>query len=320
MRSRASSTGSPSRSRTSTSRSTAQQLHVQPDQLQPTGDHRHDRRDEGASHARVRAVPGHELRDPEIPAHSHRHDNGAGQQSQRREPAFKSPTRRAPRAKTWFKEAKFDLPKQLPARLTTLQQACLAATFEANPAACPHAALIGHATVHTQVLPVPLEGPVYFVYYGGAKFPEAVLVLQGYGITVDLHGETFIDNATGVTSATFRNTPDVPFQSIEVNIPEGPYSEFGANLPPKNNYNFCGQTLTMPTHFQAQNNNEINQNTPITITGCKNIKTPKETRAQKLTKALHACKKDEKQGKRVACEHAARNKYRTKASKNAKGI
>ena len=35
-------------------------------------------------------------------------------------------------AQSWFNEAKFDLPKQLPARLTTIQKACLAATFEHN--------------------------------------------------------------------------------------------------------------------------------------------------------------------------------------------
>jgi hypothetical protein len=214
----------------------------------------------------------------------------------------------------WFQEAKFDLPKQLPARLGTLQQACLAATFETNPANCPHAALIGHATVHTQVLPVPLQGPVYFVSYGGAKFPEAVLVLQGYGITVDLHGETYINNATGITSATFKSTPDVPFENIEVTIPEGPYSEFGANLPANANYNFCGQTLTMPTHFKAQNGQETNQNTPITITGCKTT----ETKTQRLAKALKACKKDKAKRKRAACENAARKKYATKASKKGK--
>ena len=206
----------------------------------------------------------------------------------------------------WFKEAKFDLPKQLPARLGTLQQACLAAVFEANPAGCPAPSRIGIATVHTQVLPVPLQGPVYFVSYGGAKFPEAVLVLQGDNVTVDLHGETYIDNATGITSATFRNTPDVPFENIEVNIPEGPYSEFGANLPAKNNYNFCGQTLTMPTHFTAQNNQQINQNTPITITGCH---TKPKTNAEKLAAALKACKKNKAKRKRTACEKAARKKY-----------
>ena len=42
-------------------------------------------------------------------------------------------------AQSWFNEAKFDLPKQLPARLTTIQKACLAATFESNRPACPAA-------------------------------------------------------------------------------------------------------------------------------------------------------------------------------------
>jgi hypothetical protein len=213
---------------------------------------------------------------------------------------------------SWFNEAKFDLPIQLPARLTTLQQACLAATFEANPASCPAASLIGHAAVHTPVLPVPLQGPVYFVSYGGAKFPEAVVVLTGDNVTVDLHGETFIAKS-GVTSATFKNTPDVPFESIEVSIPTGPYSEFGTNLPAKDKYNLCGQKLVMPTFFKAQNGLEINANTPISITGC-----PKAlTRTQKLSAALRTCHK--KHGvKRASCETTARKAYGAKASKNSK--
>jgi hypothetical protein len=172
---------------------------------------------------------------------------------------------------SWFQEAKFNLPKQLPARLTTLQKACLATVFETNPAACPPAATIGHAIVHTPVLPVPLTGPVYFVSYGGAKFPEAVILLQGYGVTIQLHGETFI-NKQGITSATFRNTPDVPFENIEVTIPTGHNSEFTTNLPPKAKYNLCGQKLVMPTLFKAQNGLETHQNTNITITGCKKPK------------------------------------------------
>jgi hypothetical protein len=184
---------------------------------------------------------------------------------------------------SWFKEAKFDLPKQLPARLTTLQKACLASVFEANPASCPPASLIGHAVVHTQVLPVPLAGPVYFVSHGGAKFPDAVIVLQGDGVTVDLLGETFIDGKTGITSATFRNTPDVPFENIEVTVPAGPFSEFAAVLPPKAKGNMCGQKLLMPTGFVAQNRLEIHQNTPITITGC-----PKAHKAKKTRRAHRA--------------------------------
>jgi hypothetical protein len=201
-----------------------------------------------------------------------------------------------------FSEAKFDLPRQLPARLTTIQKACLAATFESNPAACPAASLIGHAVVHTQVLPVPLQGPVYFVSYGGAKFPEAVLVLQGDGVTVDLHGETFIAAKTGITSATFRNTPDVPFESIEVTVPAGPFSEFGANLPAGAKGSFCGQNLKMPTLFKAQNGLEVHADTAIAVTGCA------PTPAQKLAAALKACKHKPK-GKRAACETQAHKRY-----------
>jgi hypothetical protein len=170
-------------------------------------------------------------------------------------------------SQAWFKEAKLDIPKQLPARLTTIQQACLAATFEANPASCPAHSKIGEAVVHTEVLPEPLKGPVYFVSYGSAKFPDAVMVLTGDNVTVRLTGETFIDSKTGVTSATFPDTPDVPFENIEVTLPTGEYSEFGANLG-EGKYDFCGQKLTVPTEFKAQNGLEIHEETPVTITGC----------------------------------------------------
>ncbi|HEX3519662.1 MAG TPA: hypothetical protein VHT29_11585 [Solirubrobacteraceae bacterium] len=175
-------------------------------------------------------------------------------------------------SQSWFNEAKFDIPKQLPARLTTIQKACLASVFESNRAACPAGSQIGHAVVRTPALPVPLTGPVYFVSHGGAKFPDAVLVLQGYGVTVDLVGETFINGKTGVTSATFRNTPDVPFESIEVSLPTGPGSEFGANLPASAHGSFCGRTLTMPTLFKAQNGLEIHQNTKVGVAGCAKAK------------------------------------------------
>jgi len=216
-------------------------------------------------------------------------------------------------SQSWFNEAKFDLPKQLPARLTTIQKACLAATFESNRSACPPASIIGHAVVHTPVLPVPLEGPVYFVSYGGAKFPDAVLVLDGYGVHIELHGETFIEGKTGLTSATFRNTPDVPFESIEVSIPTGPHSEFGANLPASAHESFCGQKLVMPTLFKAQNGLEIHENTAIAVTGC-----PKAlTRSQKLAAALKACRKKHNKAKRAKCEKAARKAYGARTSRRS---
>jgi len=196
-------------------------------------------------------------------------------------------------SESWFREAKFDLPKQLPARLTTLQKACLRATFEADRAACPAASRIGTATVSTPVLANPLTGIVYFVSYGGAKFPEAVIVLEGEGITIELHGETFINGKTDITSATFRNLPDVPFNSIQVNLPTGRYSEFAPNLPAKANDSFCGQKLSMPTRLVAQNGLEIKQTTPITITGCpKHHKASKHrNKGKKAGKSSHRARK-----------------------------
>jgi hypothetical protein len=200
-------------------------------------------------------------------------------------------------SQSWFNEARFDIPKQLPARLSTIQQACLAATFEHERSKCPKHSIIGHALVHTPVLPVPLEGPVYFVSYGGAKFPDAVVVLDGDNVHVELHGNTFINGKTGVTSATFKALPDVPFESIEVSLPTGEYSEFGANLPAKAKDSFCGQKLTMPTFFKAQNGLEIKQSTKLVVTGC-----PKAKKASNK----HAKSRKGKQAGRSSTRHARR--------------
>jgi hypothetical protein len=205
-------------------------------------------------------------------------------------------------------KVKVDLPKQLPSRLTTLQKACLAATFDANPAACPTASIIGHAKAITPILPVPLEGPAYFVSHGGEAFPSLVMVLQGYGITIDLTASTFISK-TGITSSTFKAVPDQPVTSFELTLPQGKYSALAANG------NLCTSKLTMPTAFTAQNGLETHQSTPITVTGCPKTKTP--TRAQKLAKALKACKKKPK-AKRATCQQQARKQYAPVKAKKKK--
>jgi hypothetical protein len=171
-----------------------------------------------------------------------------------------------------IKSVKVDLPKQLPSRLTTLQKACTAAQFDANPAGCPPASMVGHANAITPLIPVPLAGPAYFVSYGGAKFPELVIVLQGYGVTIDLHGETFINKA-GITSSTFKTVPDAPVGSFELTLPQGKFSALAANG------NLCKSKLAMPTAFTAQNGMTIHQSTPISVTGCAKAKKAKAKRA-----------------------------------------
>ena len=147
-----------------------------------------------------------------------------------------------------IQSVKVDLPKQLPSRLTTLQKACTAAQFESNPAGCPAASVVGHATAVTPVLPVPVTGPAYFVSHGGEAFPSLIVVLQGYGVTVDLVGSTFISKA-GITSSTFKTVPDVPITSFDLTLPEGKYSAL-----PAANGNLCHQASSRcQQHLIGQN-------------------------------------------------------------------
>jgi hypothetical protein len=177
---------------------------------------------------------------------------------------------------------KVELPKQLPSRLTTLQKACLAATFNANPANCPAASVVGIARANTPVLPVQLKGPVYFVSNGGEAFPNLVIVLQGYGVRVDLVGDTFISKA-GITSSTFKQVPDVPISSFELYLPEGKHSALAAST------NLCKTKLTMPATFTAQNGLVVKQNTKIAVTGCGKAKRPhKASKVRRARGAGHA--------------------------------
>jgi hypothetical protein len=193
----------------------------------------------------------------------------------------------------------------LPSRLTTLQKACTKAQFDANPAGCPSASIIGHAKAITPLLPVPLEGPAYFVSNGGEAFPNLIMVLQGYGIKIDLVGDTFISKS-GVTSSTFKTVPDQPVSSFELTLPQGPYSALAANG------NLCKETKTVttkqkvtvkvkgrkktvtkkvkkteavalqiPAEFIAQNGAVLHQTAPITVTGCAKAVPAKKAKAKK---------------------------------------
>jgi hypothetical protein len=173
------------------------------------------------------------------------------------------------------------LPVQLPARLTTIQQACTQAAFNANPASCPAGSNIGTATASTPVLANPVMGPVYLVSHGGAAFPDVVVILQGEGVTVDLVGS--IDIRHNVTSSTFASVPDVPIGGFTLTLPEGPHSGLGSNLPAKAQGSFCGQSLTMPTTITAQNGAVVKQATKIAVTGCPRAK--KKAKAHRAKKA-----------------------------------
>jgi hypothetical protein len=193
---------------------------------------------------------------------------------------------------------KVELPKRLPSRLTTLQKACPSATFAADPAKCSQASVIGIVRAVTPALPVELSGPIYFVSHGGEAFPNLIAVLQGDGVRVDLTGSTFISKS-GITSSTFKAVPDVPVDSFELYLPEGPDSALAANG------NLCKGSLGMPTTFTAQNGLVLHQTTPIAVTGCGKAKA-KASRAR----AANRRREDRNQGSRLA--RAGRDNGRNK--------
>jgi hypothetical protein len=206
-------------------------------------------------------------------------------------------------SETNLAQIKIALPRQLPSRLTTLQSACLQATFNANPAACPPASVVGIARAQTPMLPDPppgrgpnLTGPVYFVTHGREAFPSPVVVLEGDGVRLTLRGSTIIDEA-GIASVAFDTIPDLPLENLELYLPRGPHSVLSTDtalcslgrtvtVKRKITQRARGRTLRrtvkvrkrlpaslpMGTELVAHNGAVIHQTTKITMTGCPEAK------------------------------------------------
>jgi hypothetical protein len=158
------------------------------------------------------------------------------------------------------KSVKVQLPKALPSRLTTLQKACPAATFEADYRNCPAGSFVGGARANTPTLPGKLSGPAILVSHANEAFPDLDLVMEANGVRAVLIGNTDIKN--GITTTTFASTPDVPVSSITVNLPLGAHSALAANG------NLCANSLVMPTTMTGQNGVVVKQNTTIKVNTC----------------------------------------------------
>jgi len=161
---------------------------------------------------------------------------------------------------------KIDLPKRMVPRLSTLQKACTEDVFEANPASCPTASVLGSATVLTPVLRHPLSGSVYVISRGHAASPEIALVLRGEGVVLRVIGQTSVKG--GIDAAVFRSLPDVPISELDLMLAAGPHSLLAANLPASAHGSMCGHRLSMPTAITAQDGAVIKQTTIVAVSGC----------------------------------------------------
>ena len=160
-----------------------------------------------------------------------------------------------------MRSLKVDLPQSLPARLETIQRACPERTFNASPAACPKASVVGQALVATPILATLMAGPVILVSHGAA-FPNLVLVLQGQGVRIDLTGALYV-NEQNVTSVTFRTIPDVPIRRLDLILPEGSRSILAASA------SLCKRKLHMSSVITAQNGARVKHTATVAVTGCR---------------------------------------------------
>jgi hypothetical protein len=141
-------------------------------------------------------------------------------------------------------------------------------------------------------------------------------VLQGEGITLILDGQTAIKK--GITTSTFNAVPDAPVTTFEAKLPQGPHSALTSSVPQSKKLSLCGAKLVMPTTITGPNGAIIHQETKVPVSGCK---VAKVIRAQKLRKALKACRKQFKHNKkkRARCEKQAHKRFgATKAKQKSK--
>lgn len=97
------------------------------------------------------------------------------------------------------------------------------AQFTPNAAECPEASEIGTVTIHTPLLEHPITGAMYVATPHQNPFGTLVAVyLTVYdpisGVVIKLPGKVTLDQKTGQITTTFEQTPQLPFEDLEVQL------------------------------------------------------------------------------------------------------
>jgi hypothetical protein len=100
-----------------------------------------------------------------------------------------------------------------------------------NPIACPAGSTIGSVKIETPVLPSQgLDGSVYL----GKPLPDDPYRLfveaHNFGLSIRLIGSVHPDPQTGRLTATFSDTPQVPFEHFKLNFNGGPNATLATPL------------------------------------------------------------------------------------------
>ena len=151
------------------------------------------------------------------------------------------------------------LPKELAVRQSTLDGACAAASYAANPATCPAVSRVGSATAASSILPATLTGSAYLVAHSGG-LPTLDLALTGDGVTIDLSGSFGVTSDGLVT--TFSSIPDVPLSSFSLSLAGGSSSA----LVTSDALSCSG--LSVAAALIGQNGAQQSSTVPLGVSGC----------------------------------------------------
>jgi hypothetical protein len=98
--------------------------------------------------------------------------------------------------------------------------------FDATAPTCPDGSKLGTVTIHSPLLEDPLEGEVFLARQDTDPFSSPLVLYlvaedKTAGVLVKLAGEVNI-SPTGQLVTTFRDTPPVPFEKLELDLNDGP--------------------------------------------------------------------------------------------------
>lgn len=101
------------------------------------------------------------------------------------------------------------------------------AQFTSSPSECPPASKLAEVEIKTPLINHPLTGGLYLAKQHENPFESALAVYLAVhdketGVVLKLPGKVTANSQTGQLIITFEQNPQLPFEDLKVNLPEGP--------------------------------------------------------------------------------------------------